>query len=527
MEKIKILLQNNALILSYCIPCCFVLCYFIFMCVWGPSLIRFVGESDDYLLLSVALEKNFSDIVSPEVIAQAQLDFPGLPWNEWIREFEKGALHLPLTVNNNSYSWYFVTYPLLCLPAKFLLKAAGIHQIFAFYLTNLLLLLFSVLISLKWMKELIFCKNSYASLLLLSVNLPYLFWASNEICLMSCMTLANSALFSKRYIYSALFTGLATTLNVTAILFFIFVWLKFFYRNSEFLSFKPSVLRQCMINLGTEYKKTFVFILFTIIGFIPILINLIRWNKIAVMQNMGSINGSTERFLAYVFDLNFGILPYYPFVLLIFIMLLFVLKKEYLIYFITVCSIIFSFSLMLNIDCGMSFMSRYLAWTMPLILIGVFYYTRKYLLKCKILKAGKIFLWLSLCYSIIIIISYIPRHNFLVSDCIFHHPIAKRVFDLCPALYNPRYSTFNSRTNHIPGGYDIAQYVPIEYIDKNGNIRKVLVETCFIEPYLDYEIVFSPDLISDVENERRKAHNNHKKYQYLNFPKGVKKKMEK
>lgn len=526
MKKIKILFQNNALILSYIIPCCFVLCYFIFMCGWGPNLIRFTGESDDYMLLSIALEKNFSDIITPEVIEQAPLDFPGMPWDKWKSEHEKGYPHLAVTVDNSSYSWYFVTYSLFCLPFKLLLKIIGVHQVFAFYLTNVFLLLFSVGISLKWMKEEIFCKNLYASFLLLSINLPYLFWQSNEICLMSCMILACSALFSKRYMYSAFFTGLAATMNVTAIMFFIFVYLKYFYRNSEFLSFKLSVLRQCMIDLLADYKKTFVIILFTCIGFIPILINLMRWNRIAVMQNMGSIDGIFERFLAYVLDLNFGILPYYPLILLVFIMLLFVLKKEYVIYFITVCSIILSFSLMHHINCGMSFMSRYLSWTMPLIIIGVFYYTKKYVFNGRILKAGKIFLLFSLCYSIIILATYIPRHNFAGYETGFH-PIAKRVFDLNPALYNPLYSTFNSRTNHLDGGYNINRYLPIEYIARKKNIRKVLLKTSLIEAYLDHEIVYSPDLTSYIEKERKKALNTHKEYQYLNFPKGVKKKVEK
>lgn len=506
--------NNSSVWLSYIISCCCVLIFFIYMCVSGPNIIRHIGESDDYILLAIALERNFSDKITPDVIEQAKNDYPDLSWELGVGK----GYHLPITIDGISYSWYFVTYPLLCWPMKLILNFLGIHHIFSFYLTNLLLLLGSVFYSLKWMKEEICCKILYAPLLLLSVNLPYLFWPSNEICLMSFMILACSALFSRRYALSAFFTGVSATLNVACFLFFPFVYLIFFYRDTHFLSLKINVLRQCIINVCADYKKMILIILGSMVGFIPITINLLRWNRIAVMQGMGAIEGIFERFLAYLLDLNFGILPYYPLVLFIFIALLLVAKKEYFFYFLTICGIMLTFSLMRHINCGMAFMSRYLSWTMPLILIGVLYYSHKYIHNFYLLKAVKYFISLSVLYSIIVSINYIAK--FQCDGSVFHS-IPKRILSYCPALYNPLFSTFDSRVNHIDGGYAFYNRLPVEYFDKNGNLKKVLLKTEQIENYLLNEIRYDPKLSKDIERERKKSDDIEKVYQYLNFPHGV------
>lgn len=507
--------KKNLMWISYIISCCCILIYFIYMCTLG-NVVRFAGESDDYMLLAIALEKNFSDLITPDVIEQAKIDYPDLAGSPW----EQGLYHLPITINDVSYSWYFITYPLLCLPIKFLLKLFGVHQIYAFYLTNLFLLLASVAFSLWWLKDKICCKILYAPLLLITVNLPYMFWASNEICLMSFLILACSALFSNRYVLSAFFSGIAATLNIASFIFVPFLYLSYFYRNSIFLSFKISVLRQCVIDLFIDYKRTILMMLGSFIGFIPVAINLYRWNRVVMMQGMGNTDGIFERFLAYLFDLNFGILPYYPFVLLLFFGLLLTFKRDYFFYVITVCGIILSFSIMIHINCGMEHMARYLSWIMPLILIGIFYYTRKYLHNFYLLNTLKFLFFLSMIYSIGISIVYIPTNQHY---CEFRS-ISKRIISFYPALYNPLFSTFNSRVNHYDGAYDFYNYLPIEYIDKKGNIRKVLLETKQIENYIDTKIIYSPKKEKYIEKEKKKINNLDKKYQYINFPKGVYKK---
>jgi hypothetical protein len=64
-------------------------------------------------------------------------------------------------------------------------------------------------------------------------------------------------------------------------------------------------------------------------------------------------------------------------------------------------------------------------------------------------------------------------------------PIAKYVLDREPSLYNPLYSTFNSRVNHVDGGY---QYVlPIVYSNDDGEVRKILCSSDTIEEIMsDY-----------------------------------------
>lgn len=54
-------------------------------------------------------------------------------------------------------------------------------------------------------------------------------------------------------------------------------------------------------------------------------------------------------------------------------------------------------------------------------------------------------------------------------------PIAQYVMDNFPSFYNPLHSTFNSRTNHVDGGYFYE--TPILYTTNEGYVRKILASS--------------------------------------------------
>ena len=97
-------------------------------------------------------------------------------------------------------------------------------------------------------------------------------------------------------------------------------------------------------------------------------------------------------------------------------------------------------------------------------------------------------------------------------------PIAELVMEYAPQLYNPLPSTFNSRTTHIDGGYEITE--PIIYVNQDGYVRKVLLPTSLGRDALDNLAVGGQD--QDIFNaECEKIDESKSEYCYLNFPHGT------
>ena len=189
------------------IPYFFVVLFFILMLLLGPHRICQIGESDDYILLSVALQNHWSDSIDDTDIEQAKRDFSGMNWEF----YPNGSVHLPISIEKSGgttyYSWYFISYSLFCIPFKYITQLIGIHPIYAFYAANLCILLLSVYFAEKWLRTDITCPRLLPYLLLWTPSLVYIFWPSAEVFLMACATLAAAALFSGRYLTAAFWSG--------------------------------------------------------------------------------------------------------------------------------------------------------------------------------------------------------------------------------------------------------------------------------------------------------------------------------
>lgn len=117
--------------------------------------------------------------------------------------------------------------------------------------------------------------------------------------------------------------------------------------------------------------------------------------------------------------------------------------------------------------------SRYNSWGVVILLCAVFLYydeivgTDYFLCIIRILFCG------GMVITGLIVMNYNPYMAKNV-PYIYMTPIAEWVLDRFPNLYNPLFSTFNSRTNHIDGGYDYTQMLPIVYQSEDGYVRKIL-----------------------------------------------------
>lgn len=497
-----------------------VVLFFALMAFFGPTRITHVGESDDYILLSIAFQNHASDQITESDIEQARRSFTGMSWDF----FPAGPLHLPISVRSPEgatyYSWYFITYSLFCIPFERLVGLLGVHPVYGFYLANLCILLLSVYFAERWLRKAVVCPRLLPYLLLWTPSLVYLFWPSAEVFLMACATLSAAALFSGRYLTAAFWSGVAASMNITFMLFYPFLYVKYFFQKDTFINLKKEVIKRMIAHTLGHPWATLLFILYTFMGFIPVIINLLRWKRMAVMQDVGSTAGLMGRFVAYIVDLNFGILPYFPFLLpLIFFLLLFTKKKELYFFTVSIIGIMISFSLMTHINCGMGFLSRYLSWTIVLLTIGIVYYS--FFIESKgIAKIIHTFLLVSVLYTSSISFIYFIKYKGQTMNYLYMLALPQKVMQIAPAWYNPLPSTFNSRINNVDGGYDVKKKLPILYRDKKGNIRKALLNKESARHFFE-RIHYPSYMKGEIRKKKEKSRSTSAPLFYLSFDRGV------
>lgn len=425
------------------------------------------GESDDYMLPVISLSQHLSDDIRDSDIKLAYDYFPESSryWDGW----QNGDLPI-FHESGKRYTWYFPTYSVAVMPFVYCAKWLGFSGSLGFPMANVFYWLFALLCLLKssFMEERFKLLLFYA----LSVS-PMLFYAhlpSAEMFIATLVLGSLTALYSRRYRLSMLLYALASTLNLTIAPFSIFIFFKWFTDHSN----EKFDLRNYKAILLTNLKTIVQLLILNSIILIPVCINIIRWGRLAVMAGMGAHNGALERLVAYLLDLNFGILPYYPGLFIVIALCMFTKSRlEYFLFLLTVSIVFFGFSLMVHINCGMIGIARYLTWGVVFLIFGGIYYSTK-IDNCRIKELVWILLVITTSLTMFISVAYGGARPNSKTQYTNMSPIARRVLDHAPWLYNPLFSTFNSRINHIDGGYNLP-ITPIFYFAKDGSVTKALV----------------------------------------------------
>lgn len=441
-----------------------------------------VGEWDDYSLpvASILNDHNFT-ISGDDVIAYKGLYF------DWATYIDSYSLSEYIARDGNGQlTWYFPTYSIVCIPFTLLLKFLNLSTVYAFPLTNLAVLMISLFSVFYFLN----CEDKKKNLLvvLLSINpiIFYLIWPSSEVFIYSMLVLGLMFWYNKAYKRAAFFVSVAGMLNPTImsigiimIIEYMVRWTKTKEKTEKWSLFiKKSV--PDIIKYGCCY----------IIGIVPMIYNYYHTGHINLTASFSNFtNGNEsiiERFLAYLFDLNYGILPYYSVMLMLSIVLLIVAIIKRNIRYIewTFCFVInvLLYSIMIHINCGMSGIARYSAWgVLPLIFAIVLFGTDN-IVKEKCARSIRILLYVGALLTGVVLCSYWKTNPSYTSFA----PVAKWALDKVPSLYNPLYSTFNSRTIHVDGGYSIQ--TPVVYEGADGYVRKILASSADKEILLrDYQ----------------------------------------
>ncbi|MEA5093476.1 MAG: hypothetical protein VB128_00830 [Sedimentibacter saalensis] len=464
--------------------------------LWQPVP---MGESDDYMLATVSLQYRGDLAIRQSDLEQAIVDFP--EFADYLKaNYDAGLMSEYVDENEGRLPWYFGTYSALCIPVKIILGSLGLPQIYTYAITNCMLYLLALLCILLFLNRSM--KERFYLIILIAINpaVFYIVWQSAEVCIFSLMVLSLIFFANKNFKLAALFVSIAGTLNSTVMIYGMVIILAYFV---ELLKEIP--INKWIMEIKKNLKEIFELALYFIPCLIPFIYYYINFNVFNLQVAYGFADNSNYfgRFFAYLFDWNFGILPYYLIILILFIVLsvFTIIKKQFkgLFYTLSFFGVIAAFSIMWHINCGMSGIARYNVWVAPIMIFGTIKMISE-IKSYKIRKLTDILIGLSAVLSTLIIFQYGVMFAYKTSD-IRLTPIAEKILNTYPSLYYSYPSTFVSRVMHIPGGYDYTDLVIYE--NDQNMIKKIMVSANSWEKLVD-EIEGDEEGINYIKNYEHK-----------------------
>ena len=484
-----------------------VIALFIHAIVSAPT----EAESPSYVLPVIAIENRLSYFINQSDIDAARIAFP----RTWGNVYEFGDLFsskLKVADDGRWYSFYFITYSVACIPMHLLFKVVGIDQMLAFPITNLILYSASLLVVYFLLNRSLKIKLITILLLICNPIVFYMNWVSMEVFLFSMVVMAFVFFSNNAYKRAGLFISIAGSMNVTIMVCGIAMILHYFI--TMIIQYKSIISL-----VKNKWKDIILYACCFLPGLLPFVLGLsaVTTDTLGTAIAGNNMSGTVSRAIAYLLDLNFGLLPYFTITLLMYICTTVygLFKRDYstLCYLIAFFGTIFAFSLMTHINSGMTGIARYNAWVSPIMIFyvavhGIELIGNKELLKYSVLT------YFGAGLTLFIICMYLDTNAVFRGSVNHHMPVAKLVLNNVPQLYNPLYSTFVSRTLHIDGGYTYTE--PVLYTDIEGNIRKILVTP---ENAMQlHEMVFGNDVgINFIEDQIRSI-SQRRGYQYINIP---------
>lgn len=474
----------NFIMKAYMITYCILM--LVYCLINGPVA---WGEYDDYTLPAVSIMREFNFGIDEQDILAYKEIFP-----EWATDIDNYSLSGYTTRGGSGeMAWYFPTYGIVCIPFILLLRFLKLPASYAFPIANIAFIFILLIMIYK-------CLNvneakKFAIIIALSINpiIFYLGWTSAEPLIFSLLGIAILCWYNGWYKRAAFFLSIAGTLNPTIMvigIIMIFEYLtKLFMGRDKNISF-IQFIRSKLVNI-ISYGSCYI------VGIIPLIYNYYNTGYINLTASYDNFTRATEstfsRFIAYLFDLNYGFLPYYGLILILSLVLLLgaIIKKcwNYMKYMLAFFLNVYLYSMMVHINCGMSGMARYSTWASVILLLAVILFLDEIFNQKMLILFSRGFIASGICIVGIIIFKYGPCRASNLSW--YFTPIATYILDKAPGLYNPLHSTFNARTNGLDGGYWYD--TPIIYTNVEGEVKKILATAKDKETLLNRYSVITGD----------------------------------
>lgn len=426
-----------------------------------------IGEWDDYCFPAAQIITSGNFSFTEDDLTEYKALFP-----EWADAMDNYSLSGYTTRSGGQMAWYFPTYSAACVPLILLLRFLRLPTCFAFPYTNLASIMVMLLVVFYCLKVSDRRKLLIIGMLSMNPVVFYFDWPSAETFIFSMLGIAFTFWYNRWYKSAAFAVSIAGMLNPTILSIGIVMIIEYMIRLVKSRKKGEGVGKF----LGRNIKGMVCYGACYLIGLVPMAYNYYHTGHINLTAASFGQGRETVfyRFLAYLFDLNFGILPYYA-ILLIAAMILTVvaLKKRYVRFlgWMTAFYInIYLYSIMMHINCGMTGIARYNAWGSVVLIFAVCLYFDEILQRKALIHAAKGALGISAVVTGLIVVYY--GYDGILDKWCRMTPIAEWALDEMPSLYNPLHSTFCSRVLHVDGGYTYE--TPIVYINDVGTVKKIL-----------------------------------------------------
>jgi hypothetical protein len=422
---------------------------------------RFVRNGDgwEYLATLEALDRHGTfDIRDGDREATlAHLPTKHTPLEMYRREIENPNGYAT-TTDGRTYPLHFWLYPVTAYPAKLALRLFAGQELNALRVTNAALFLTALGVVLWRANGSVVRRCSFALLVGVGAVMWYLPFTGTEVFSWCFATVAMVGLDTRRYARSALAAGLAATQNPPLML----------------LAAVP------VLCAGWErrWRSAGLAVLGASVSFLPVVFYLMQFGQPSLItrQHTDPSLVSVGRTASLLLDLNVGLLPYTPVLLLSAPLGAFnlFLRRDVrgILVFLAVVGMLLGVQVQTNWNSDCRGIMRYLVWMLPalawLTVEGLTGRTRLVAVVVAVLTAGYVMLF-----------DRPTEVNYLE-----HRPLARWVLTYAPHLYPAEAQIFIERQTHaedLPreappnAGPDTRVALPLGFGDESGVVTKLLV----------------------------------------------------
>jgi len=503
-ETIK---SNKLSLVVMVLFCIFYICY----CqTFSPHV---SGDGLEYIMQTVAFQNHLSFGITVEDIEQAKVEFYREAdfLNTEYYDNPRNNMH---EYGNVKYSNHFGAYSALVMPIKLIVTALGMYPIWAFYITNFLLYFFAVLVIYFALN--VDTKKKCLIILLTIVNpaLFYLDWTHSEVYIYAFTVIGLVFYYNKQYARSILFLNIAAMQNLGILPFALVVGVNLIIdKISEYIRVNGKFGLKGFLK---EYTTKIILHGFCYVpGVLPVILTFFRFGTVSLVADVARESKYLiKKALDYIFDLNLGIFPYEPIILLLFIIMIVIGLKRYtcdsLLNLLGIGGIFYIISNQLQINSGMQFIMRYNVWIIPMMIFFVILNWEKIWKTEK----GLSIVGISECIITAVITMYITFGGGYFT-CNQFSPWAKWVMNIAPGLYNPTHGIFYSR---VTGQESYYSAQPIIYTNNNGHVRKILLSAQAEQIFYSDSWLLTDDVGNTVDKKSlRKVFVDEGDYAYINL----------
>lgn len=429
-------------------------------CLYLWSLEPFTqGDGPEYYLTNQSFYNHSSFSQRPDDVATLKevLDHP------YIESYPVKYNYFA-SLKGKLYGCHFWLYPLAAVPAKALLHRFGGNEKRVFQITNAFFFLLATFAILFLTKASFINRAVFFSLHFFSPILWFINWSHPEVFVYSILTLAFICYLNKSYLAATFLSSLA------AMQFQPLAILSLGFAMAAFKSFYTAG-----ISIPRKLLYSFLACLALSLNFIPSIWYYSKFAKFNLLASHGYASFqsiSIGKILAILFDLNTGMLPYMPAVILLFALSLLVILRSMsiknnidIVLLLAIAATMAACTVNPLWNSGTDGPHRYVLYVLPaFIAVIVKYYNQAFQKLSVSLAVFSIFLQ-------ILIIGNNGFYKYRGPNFMVHSSGAKYALDYAPKLYNPPFDVFAVRT--LERWFPSPSF-PVLYVSSAGRPTKVL-----------------------------------------------------